>query len=1038
MNRIIYFRFIMVLALLSFNTAFAQSIISGKVSDDSGKPLPGASVLIEGTKIGTITDNNGQYSLKVTDTKKNLIVSFIGLQSQTIAVNGRTTINVSLKESSNYLDEAVVIGYGTVKRSDLTGSVAQVKTQLVEQRAVNSPEELLQGTTPGVQITRTGGAPGSNVDVTIRGGNSLNGSNQPLYIVDGFEMNSSDSFYSQSEPSGSTPAPSGLAMINPNDIESIDVLKDASATAIYGARGANGVIIITTKKGKAGKAIIQVDYGGTVSALPQKIGVLDSKQWVQLYDEAAVNDGRATIYGNPADLASYDKYTNNVNWQDEIYRTAKGHDLNLAVRGGTDAFKYSFAGNYNLNEGLITKSDQEKISIRSNIDVKATSFLNVGMNGYFANTKSNLVPYSNNGYNGFFSPVMMAVQYRAYDLAWDDDLNTNSGDFVNDGTAPYNPLTQIVNTTDEMRLNYAQSNFYANLQLTSWLKFKSTFGFNYSDGLRNSFWGVGTQQGDLQNNIVSRAQTNNFDYINENTLNFEKTFNGLHAISAVVGQSSHRWIRKTFLARASGFDITSLGYESFQGATVVEVPETTHTEWGLSSFYGRFNYTYNNRYLFTFTGRYDGSSRFAPGNKWSFFPSAAFAWKISEENFLKNSKAVSNLKLRTSYGTSGSQAIGVLSTIATLQRGYRYPVSNTFLPGVSSSTYLFNEDLRWETTVQGDIGLDAGFFDNRLNVTLDFYQKTTKDLLLDKNFPISSGFTTTTVNGGKVRNRGWELGINGDAIRKKDVKWNIGLSLSQNKSKILDLDGADYLYGEAIANIQGGYPNISYLNGTVGQFYGYKTNGIYQTAAEVVNAPTKGGIAPKAGDINYVDINSDGVINENDKVIIGNPQPTLLYGLTTSFDYKGLNINMVFNGSIGNDVLNLNNVVWEGMNIWDGRYNQTQRAYEGRWVPGSTDAMYPRASLTTVRQDFLDRYVENGAFFRMQNVSVSYTWKPKNMKVLNSIRPFVSASNLFVITSYSGYDPEIRGKNTALSPGIDLGSYPLPRTFKFGVSVILN
>ncbi|MFV0606903.1 MAG: SusC/RagA family TonB-linked outer membrane protein [Niabella sp.] len=1046
MKKSIYLNFLTAVLLLFFNSVIAQNRITGTVTDESGTPIQGATVLVEGTETGTITNNLGIYGINVPGSKTSLIFSYVGKQTQTIAISNRTVINITLQSLTDDLDDVVVIGYGKVRKSDLTGSVSQIKTENTEQRYVTSTEELLQGAVPGVQINKTGGAPGTGMDVTIRGGNSLNGSNQPLYIIDGLEMNSSDAFFNNAEPSGATPPPSPLSMVNPNDIESIDILKDASATAIYGARGANGVVIITTKKGKVGKAVIQADFGTSTSKLVKKINVLNSKQWTQLFDEATVNKSLPPVYGDPNDLSTYDQYNKNVNWQDQMYRTAIGKDVSLAVRGGTNAFKYSISGNYNQTQGIIIKSDQERISTRANFEIKATKFLDIGMDNFFSRTNSDYVPYSNKGSNGFFSPIMMAVQFRAFSNAWDDDFDIKVDSLVDDPDAPYNPVAQLKNTTDEQRLSNAQSNLYANLKITPWLSFKSNFGFNYMDALRNSFWGTGTQQGDMQNNIVSRVQRNNFDYINENVFTIDKTFNRQHKINVVLGSSTHKWVNKLFAAKASGLDVTALGYESFDGAAVVETPVTVHTEWGLASFYGRANYTFDNRYLFTFTGRYDGSSRFAPGNKWAFFPSGAFAWKVDQEKFMQNIDAISNLKLRVSYGASGSQAIGVLSTIATLIKGYRYPISNTFLPGVSSSSYLFNKDLKWETTYQGNIGIDIGLLKNRINITADYYQKNTKDLLLDKDFPITGGFTSTTVNGGEIQNRGWELGINSDVIRKADLSWNLGISASKNRSKVIDLDGKPYVYGSSISGLDGGYPNISYLNRTVGLFYGFQTKGIYQTAAEAAAGPTKSGNAPEAGTVVYVDqlINgtADGVINDDDKVVIGNPQPDLIYGFTSNLTYKNFNLNFVINGTIGNDVLNLNNLVWEGMNIWDGRYSQTQRAFDGRWVSEAqaaiTPATYPKASLNRINPDFTDRYIEDGSFLRMQSVTLSYNWRPKNIKMIQAIRPFISASNLFLISNYSGYDPEIRGLNTALSPGIDLGAYPLPRTFKFGLSVTLN
>ncbi|MFV0346687.1 MAG: SusC/RagA family TonB-linked outer membrane protein [Bacteroidales bacterium] len=1040
--------FIFIMLLCTSISSWAQKQISGVVTTGNNEPLQAVTVGVKGTTVATITDEDGAFSLNVPADAERLIFNYIGKEPQTVEIGTKDFFNISMEDGDISLDEVVAIGYSTVKKSDLTGSVAHVSTKLTEQRAISSPEQLLQGVAPGVQVTSIGGAPGADVNVSIRGGNSLNASNQPLYIIDGMEMNSSSSFYdSNVDENGSTPPPSPLSMINPNDIESINILKDASASAIYGSRGANGVIIITTKKGRAGTSIIQLDVGTTMSKLRNKIDVLNSQQWTQLYDEAAVNDGLDPIYGDPSDLSTYEKYTRNINWQDEIYRTAYGKDINLSIRGGKGKMNYNISGNYNDTEGLIITSEQRRMSLRSGMNVDVNKFFKVGVNTYFSNTLTQIVPYSNKGVNGFYSPIMMAVQYRAYDLTWNDYYDINTDDFIDDGTAPYNPATQIKNTTDEQRLNFAQANTYVELGLTEWLKFKSTLGFNYSDGLRNSFWGEGTRQGDLQNNIVSRLQMSNFDYLNENTLSFDKTFDK-HKINGVVGASTHKWIRKRFSAKASGFEITSLGYESFTGADIVEVPVTTHTEWGLASFYGRFNYHYDDRYLVTLTGRYDGSSHFTDGNKWGFFPSVALAWKVTSEEFMKELKTISELKLRLSYGASGNQAINVLETVPTLISGGRYPITDQFLPGVGSSTYLYNQDLTWETTYQGNIGLDVGLFENRLNITADLYKKNTKDLLLTKIFPTSSGFTTTRVNGGEIQNKGFELSINGDIMRKRDLRWSMGVTLSQNRSKVIDLDGVESMYGEGIAGI-GGYPNISHVGRTVGLFYGYQTDGIYQTADQATGAPTQAGQAPEAGDRVFVDQLTvdtdgdgiadagDGMINDDDKVIIGNPEADLFFGFNTSVEFKGFTLSMIFNGSIGNDVLNLNKISWEGMQLWDGRYNQATDAFNGRWVNEETPASYPKASLGRMEQDYLDIFVENGSFIRLQNISLGYTFNPKWLSGV-SLRPYISASNLFVITKYSGYDPEIKGLNSALNPGIDLGAYPMPSTFKIGFSMILK
>ncbi|ALJ04459.1 hypothetical protein APS56_04580 [Pseudalgibacter alginicilyticus] len=1021
----------------------AQQIVTGVVKDQTGEPLVGVTIVVVDTSIGEITDFDGKYAIKPGNKSGSLRFTYLGMKNKTIPINGQNVINVVMETENSTLDEVLLIGYGQSKKSDLTGSMSSIKTELTEQRAVSSAEQLLQGTMPGVQITTTGGAPGSNADVNIRGGNSLTGSNQPLYIIDGMEMNNSDSFYSEgTEDYGSTPAPSPLSMINPNDIESINVLKDASATAIYGSRGANGVILITTKQGKSGEKVIQLDVGTTFSTIRDKIDVITPQQWTQLYDEASINDGPTNlpVFGDPNDLSTYETYNYDINWQDELYRLAIGNDINLSVRGGTDNFKYSIAANHNEAEGVIIKSDQKRNSIRSNLEAKVSNSFKVGINSNFSSTVSNIVPYSNNGTNGFFSPISMAVQYRAFNPTWVQDLDVNVEDLINDNEdETYNPITQINNIVDEQRLYFAQSKLFGIFEINDWLTFKSTFGFNFSNSIRNSFWGEGTYASDRNNGVVSRVENSNFDYINENTLSFNKKINNNHRLNGVVGQTIHKWIRKSFRNKASGFDIPTLGYESFVGAAITGTPISSHKEWGLASYYGRLNYTISNKYLFTFTGRYDGSSKFAEGNKWSFFPSAAFAWRMKNEQFLKNEDWLSALKLRLSYGTSGNQAISPLATVAQLAQGGRYPINGTIETGVTSSSYQFNNDLKWETTYQGNVGLDIGLFQNRLNVTADYYKKNTKDLLLDKTFPLSSGFSSTTVNGGEIENKGWELFIEGDIIKKENITWNIGVSLSQNKSKVIDLDGDPYRFGPGVGGLQSGAPNISYLGRTVGLFYGYQTNGIYQSAADVVDAPTRSSVAPNPGDIIYIDQDDNGEINDEDKVVIGNPEPDLIYGINTTFTYKRFSVNMLFNGMLGNDVFNLNKITWEGMNIWDGRYSQTLEAFNGRWVDENTPATYPRASLGAVNPDYLDRYVEDGSFLRLQNISLSYTWRPNKKSPFSLIRPYVSVSNLFIISNYSGYDPEVKGiVNTPLAPGIDLGSYPLPRTFKLGFSIILK
>uniref|UniRef100_UPI003217CD16 SusC/RagA family TonB-linked outer membrane protein n=1 Tax=uncultured Draconibacterium sp. TaxID=1573823 RepID=UPI003217CD16 len=1048
MNKILGFIF---LFCLITSTLFAQNKITGKVTSADNSPLPGVTILEKGTTNGTVSGGDGTYSFNVSTNATTLVFSFIGMERQEVSIDGKTIINVVMKDDSYALDEVVAVGYGTVKKSDLTGSVAQVKVSDLEQRTISSPEQLLQGTTSGVLVRTNSGAPGSGVDVQIRGVNSLSSSFSPLYIIDGIEMNTSDAFFSQEGGQyESTPPPSPLSLINPNDIESIEILKDASATAIYGSRAANGVIIVSTKSGKKGKDIISYNVSLAVSELPKPYDMLDTRTYMMFYDESLVNDGLDPLYGDPSLESSYDKYDYNINWQSLAYRTALSQNHNLTFSGADDRTKYSVIANYTNNEGIIITSFMKRFSVRSNVEREIKKGFKVGSNIFLSNTDSKQVQQSTGSSSGVYSPVGQIIQYRPSDPAW---AGVDGNDLADDDdAAKFNPVTLLTDLKDVQNVKLAQARIYGDVDIADWLSFRSSVAVNYSNSVRKRHWPLSTQFGAQYNGRVRINTIVNYDYLNENYFTIKKEF-GKNRINAVVGASVHEWTRQSTVNEGTGFDTDILGFESLASAAIIATPSLSNYSWSLASFYGRVNYSYDRKYLLTFTSRYDGSSRLGTGNKWDFFPSGAIAWRVTEEDFMQDISTISNLKLRASYGFTGNQSVPVFMTKSVMGNN-TYAINNQVSTGFYSAV-LANPNLKWERTGQMDIGFDLGLFDNRLSLTADYYKKNTTDMLFSINLPITSGYSSWVKNAGEIENKGWEFSAEGRIIEKKDLTWNMGINLSANKTKILELvEGLDELYGAVVGTGASGValndsPNRTVIGGPIGLFYGYETAGVYQNEEQAAEGPLTNGLQPVPGDIIFVDqevavedaegnvtYEKNGSIGQEDKVVLGDPNPDLVFGLNTNLKYKGFNLNVIFNGMLGNDVMNVNLNTIESLGSL-GNTNMTRKAYEGRWTGEGTSNYYPRATNSNASTGlYIDRWVEDGSFLRLQSVTLSYQFNLKKNSIFESISPSVSASNLFVLTKYSGYDPEVQGKpGNPLTPGVDLGTYPLARTFKFGLNV---
>ena len=1000
--------------------------ISGRVIDSkSSEPLIGVSVVVKNTGIGTITDYDGAFKIDAS-LDSILIVSYMGYNTQEIEVANGRPLNILLEENTELLDELIVIGYGVQKKSDLTGAVGRFSAKDVDQQPVISIDQALQGKVAGVQITQSSGSPGAGMNFVIRGGNSLS-SNQPLIVLDGYpiDMGSGNLSLGANVEVAPQPGTNPLANLNPNDIESIEILKDASSTAIYGSRGANGVVIITTKRGKNTRDEISFNYRTDFNEIRKTIPVLNTQDFINFANEAALNDGLDSVYKSSA-IADLTKINNN--WQDQIYKTGVSNNYQLSLSGGEDRGKYYLAGFYNQMNGIMMNSGFNNGGIRFNYDRKFSNALNVKFNVNASKSKSSLG--LNSSSTGLLSAnaVSSALFFKPLNRGYDELGETDQS--ISD-----NPITVVNLQKDIRENNLLNSNITADLKLTKSLTFRTNVGAYSTASSRMSYSPRGTYVGNQFGGYAFRGETKRFNYLSEFTFNYQKKLNA-HFIDAVAGYTWQKWDRRGLGTSTTGFPNDNLTYESLQSGTSPGTTTTSHQEWALASYIGRVNYTYSNKYLLTLTGRSDGSTRLAQGNKWSFFPSAALAWKVSEESFF-NIEAINNLKLRASIGVSGNQNIAVGATQATLGSD-AYVINGTVSKGYRQNN-IANPILGWENTTQYNIGADFGFLKNRIQLTVEAYNKRTEDLLINLPIPASTGFTTFVSNAGSVENKGLELDLSA-VILKSELKWTFSGNISFNRNKMLDLGplgdegsifGSNFLSAGSLLN----QPiHIAKVGQQVGSFYGYRINGIYQNAQEVAAGPEA--TTAKPGDFKFVDINGDGAITSDDREIIGNPNPNYIFGITNSFSYKQFNFSFFFQGSIGNDIINLNRYKLDALS--GSTYNVSQEAYNGRWTGEGTSNYYPRAKsgggyFSTRFSDFI---IEDGSYVRLKNVNINYTLPIKNVKWIKKASLFVTATNLLTFTDYTGYDPEVNANfENAMTPGVDNGTYPQTKTYSIGLNI---
>jgi TonB-linked SusC/RagA family outer membrane protein len=1002
-------------SLITFLTPFTASAqvptqplinsrLHGKVIDSRTKEsLPGATVNIKGVTNSTTTNYQGEFDLVTGQSFPfTVVVSYVGYKTIELVVDG-SPVSIGLEESSNLLDDVVVVGYGTQKRRDVTGSVSSISQANLQQQ-VSSLDQTLKGASAGVQVTQTSGQPGGGVSIRIRGGSSIQGGNEPLYVIDGFPLYNSTS--TAGTLSGAAVNP--LSSINPSDIESVDILKDASATAIYGSRGANGVVIVTTKKGKADRNTVSYEGSYGVQSIRKQLDLLNAHDFAVLRNEALYDATPAKGQFQYLSQAQIDALGTGTDWQSAAFNTAPVQNHQLSVSGGNQKTRYLLSGNYLKQDGIIRNTDFQRLGFRANVDSKPFDKLTVSASMTVNKADANVAP---SGIVG--SLLIMPPTATIYEA---NGAYTLRNPFEN---VFANPVATINEQINKSTTNKLLGTVFGEYTLIKGLNLKVLFGADVNNIAENSYIPSTIYEGSLTGGSAGRGSYNSYSWLNENTLTYDKVF-GKHSFNVLAGFTQQAFNRESFTASSRNFIVNDLTYNGLGNGSTLVNPTSDASTWNLNSYLGRVNYNYNNLYYLTGSVRADGSSRFGKGNKWGYFPSAAFSWNVSKEPFFTPlANVVNDLKLRTSFGTTGNLEIGEYQSLATLG-SYSYIIGNNIITGFAPNR-IANDDLSWETTYQYNAGLDVGFLNNRLGLTLDGYYKKTKDLLLNVEIPWTSGYASSLQNYGSVQNKGFEIGVNSKNLVGV-FRWDTGLNFSVNRNKVLTIgNGASsYITGNYI--IQVGQP--------LGTFYGTETDGILQTGEEATKGKFTGNAVPKAGDRLYKDVSGDGTFTTAvDKAIIGNAQPDFILGLNNNFSWKGFDLSVFLQGSYGNKILNANK---QNLELFTGQQNASASALD-RWTPTNPSQEIPRAKLDPAPV-FSDRFIEDGSFLRLKNITFGYTL-PKSFVSrahLAGANIYVSGQNLITWTKYSGYDPEVTSGSN-VSPGTDSGIYPVARTVNAGV-----
>ena len=1009
---------IAILMLTCYNiTVYAQESVSGKVSDSAGEVLVGVSVMIKGTNRGTTTDGTGGYQISA-ENSQTLVFSYVGYLSKEVPVGNMSKINVNLMPDTKALEEVVVVGYGVVKKSDLTASVSSVKGSVIKEFPVTSLDQALQGRVAGVQISQASAAPGGGLSVRVRGPNSILSGSEPLYVIDGLPIypdNGAVGTGGDRQPSNA------LAMLNPNDIESIEVLKDASGTSIYGSRGANGVVMITTKRGKTGTGRLSYDGSYSIQSATRKIEMLRADDYMKYINMLEVSQGGAGRYSD-AQITSAGAGTN---WLDEILRQGKIQNHQLTFTGGTANMRYAFSGNYLDNEGIILNTNFKRYGFRMNLD---NDFLNgkakMSNSWSFSRMTSSNVPTDRGGPGGI---IITSLGLDPTVPVKDQNGAYNYPSY--DGRFNINPVAEALHGYDHDATNRLFGTTGFTFDLMEGLKFKTSLGADILGADRTSFYNSYTRLGRQYNRELDKFNRSVVNILNENLLFYNKEIAKGHNLDVTLGYTYQHEKNQYNTASVRGLpsdDVTSMNLQN--GSTLL-TPYSGRLEWELQSFIGRVNYSALDRYLLTLTVRRDGSSKFGPNNKWATFPSAAFGWKIINEPFFKNSalaNTFTDLKFRASYGITGNSNIPPYRSVSGLVP-YNYIFGGQFTAGYGPNN-IANPDLRWESTKMLNLGLNTTLLKGKLDLSIDWYNTNTTDLLLYVSIAQSTGFSSVLLNSGALTNKGMDFEVSYKVINNNKFKWDIGGNISFVRNKITDLAQSTPYFASSPSGHLGIDGSWVEAGNPIGVWRGYEYTGLFQNDSEAAS------FSAKAGYPKYTDVNKDGKYTSDDYKIIGNPNPKYMFGVNTSFKYANFDLGIFFRGVQGNQVRNL-----QQSEIGDGvqKINQISNILADSWTPTHTDASRP---VIDGRRDFISFrkssfFIQDGSFVRLQNVSLGYNISV-NSKFIQNARVSVSGQNLFVITKYKGFDPEVNnGGQSNLNRGDDYDAYPRARTFTFGVNL---
>jgi TonB-linked SusC/RagA family outer membrane protein len=1042
-------------ATATFAQAGAGRITGIVTESESGQPIADVNVSVTGTSIGGHTDAEGRFTIaSLAPGRYQLRFARLGFAARSdsvvVSATGTTTYATQLKRVSVTLDQVVVVGYGTQRRSDLTGSVASVTPQ-VEQTPITSLEQTLQGSAPGVIVSTASSAPGGGISIRIRGGSSVGGSNEPLYIIDGFPVESNPVTSSPTDGGrdASTSVPANpMAAINANDIASIEILKDASATSIYGSRGANGVIIITTKRGSPGAPKVTLDTYAGQQNIAKTYDVLGAKEFAQFANAWAQAQTTPTT-----PFANVDSVGAGTDWQSQIFRSAPMSSVQLGLTGGTlgdNATRYAVSGGVLQQTGIVYGSDFKRMSLRGNLNQAVGSKLQLGSNLLVSRVASSSVP-TDGSFNAGAGAVGAAIQYLpimsvrradgAYTLVANDCPTVLTSIGISCGNVP-NPVASAFDVSDKLGDTRILAGVTGDYALGHGFAFRTNIGADLSSRTRDTYYPRTTLQGAAINGRAIRGTLSTTSWLNEYTLTYTKSINDLNRVDAVVGYTRQQQDQTREQLNNSNFVSDVTGFESIGSGNQAGGPTLSSgsTRTALASYLGRINYTLADKYLFTATARRDGSSRFGEDHRWGVFPSAAVGWRVSEESFMRRFESIDQLKLRASYGVAGNPSISPYQSLTHLSAG-QYVYGTSIGPAYYPST-LGNADLQWESTKQADYGMDLGMFHDRLSVTADYYAKRTENLLLAVDLPSESGYTTAFKNAGAIENKGIEIGATFQMIRGDQragaFTWTTTVNYTRNRNKVLDLGGVDHLFAASINSDIKSSGSLVQVGQPIGVFYGYLTDGIFRDSASLNawKAVTTSASVPSLGSSRFVDVNGDGKIDANDRTIIGDPTPNFSLGWQNSVSFKGFQLSALLDGTYGGKIFNLNLYRLEGASPSG---NVLRSRYEDAWSTTNPNGQYAKigAGIGFLGSDFTNELIEDGSYTRLRTLTLAREIPDRWLRGLASgARLYVTGQNVFTWTKYSGFNPDVSSLGIGnTNRGIDIGSYPLARTWTIGANL---